>query len=84
MPFEMRQPCNSEETEAAMKEADDIIAGKVQTKRYSSFRDFVADMDKEDKDLCEKLNVSLQHINEGKVIDSYVVMSKTRDEHVQK
>ena len=48
LPFEMRQPRYSAETEAAMKEADDIIAGKIQAKRYSSFREFAADMENED------------------------------------
>ena len=45
LPFEMRQPRYNAETEAAMREADDIIAGKVQTKRYFSFREFISDME---------------------------------------
>ena len=45
LPFEMRRPHYNAETEAAMKEADDIIAGRVQTRRYSSFREFVSDME---------------------------------------
>ena len=48
LPFEMRQPRYNAETEAAMKEADDIIAGRVQAKRYSSFSEFVAEMENED------------------------------------
>lgn len=48
LPFEMRQPRYNAETEAAMREADDIAAGKIQTKRYSSFRDFVSDMEDDD------------------------------------
>jgi len=48
LPFEMRQPRYNAETEAAMKEADDIIAGRVKAKRYSSFGEFTADMENED------------------------------------
>ena len=48
LPFEMRQTRYNSETEAAMKEADDIIAGKIKAKRYSSFREFAADMENED------------------------------------
>jgi DNA-damage-inducible protein J len=48
LPFEMRQPRYNAETEAAMKEADDIIAGKIQTKRYTSFCEFAADMVNDD------------------------------------
>jgi len=50
LPFEMRQPRYNAETEAAMWEADDIITGKIQTKRYSSFREFVADMEDDNDD----------------------------------
>ena len=48
LPFEMRQPRYNSETEAAMREADEIATGKIQAKRYSSFSDFVADMENED------------------------------------
>ena len=48
LPFDMLQPRYNAETEAAMKEADDIIAGRIQTKRYSSFKEFAADMENED------------------------------------
>ena len=48
LPFDMLQPRYSMETEAAMKEADDIIAGRIQTKRYASFKEFAADMENED------------------------------------
>jgi DNA-damage-inducible protein J len=48
LPFEMRQPRYNAETEAAMKEADYITAGKIQTKRYTSFREFTADMENDD------------------------------------
>ena len=47
LPFEMRQPRYNAETEAAMREADEIIAGRVQTKRYTSFREFADDMENE-------------------------------------
>ena len=30
------------------KEADDIIAGEIQTKRYTSFLEFTADMENDD------------------------------------
>ncbi len=45
LPFEVRQPRYNAETEAAMQEADDIITGKVQTKSFSSFQDFLSDME---------------------------------------
>jgi DNA-damage-inducible protein J len=48
LPFDMLQPRYNAETEAAMKEADEIIAGRVKTKRYSSFKEFAADMENED------------------------------------
>ena len=48
LPFEMRQPRYNAETEAAMKEADDIVAGRIQTKRYTSFQEFTTDMENDD------------------------------------
>jgi len=48
LPFEMKQPRYNAETEAAMREADDIISGKIKTKRYASFSEFVAEMENED------------------------------------
>ena len=45
LPFEMRQPRYNAETEAAIREANDIITGKVQAKRYLSFREFISDME---------------------------------------
>jgi DNA-damage-inducible protein J len=51
LPFEMRQPRYSAETEAAMREADDIIAGRVQAKSYSSFREFLDDTELDDADI---------------------------------
>ena len=47
LPFEMRQPRYNAETEAAMKEADDIIAGRVQAKSYSSVREMFEELDAE-------------------------------------
>ena len=48
LPFEVKQPRYSEETETAMQEARDIRAGKIQTKQFSSFGEFLADMEKDD------------------------------------
>ena len=42
LPFEVRQPRYNTETEAAMQEARDIIAGKVEAKGYSSFGEYLA------------------------------------------
>ena len=39
LPFEVRQPRYNAETEAAMKEARDIMAGKIKAKRYQSVDD---------------------------------------------
>ena len=47
LPFETRQPRYNAETEAAMKEADDIIAGRVQAKSYSSVREMFEELDAE-------------------------------------
>lgn len=44
LPFEVRQPRYNAETEAAMQEACDMIAGIVQTKNFSSLQDFLTDM----------------------------------------
>jgi len=47
LPFDMTLPTYNAETIAAMKEADDIIAGRVQAKRYSSFQEMVAEIEAE-------------------------------------
>lgn len=47
LPFEMLKPRYNAETEAAMREADDIIAGRVQAKKYSSVAEMNADIDAE-------------------------------------
>jgi len=48
LPFSVRQPRYGAATEAAMREADDIVAGRVSAKRYGSFDDLVADLDSDD------------------------------------
>ena len=50
LPFELRQPRYNAETEAAIQEAIDIMAGKVETKTYSSLADFYADLESEEDD----------------------------------
>ncbi len=47
LPFELRQPRYNAETEAAMQEARDIMAGKVQAKIYTSVAEMNADIDAE-------------------------------------
>ena len=47
-PFQPKQPRYNRETVMAMQEARDIMAGKVEAKRYSSLNDILADMDAED------------------------------------
>ena len=48
LPFSVRQPRYSAVTEAAMREADEIVAGRLPSKRYASFGDLVADLDASD------------------------------------
>ncbi|MBQ7574355.1 MAG: type II toxin-antitoxin system RelB/DinJ family antitoxin [Clostridia bacterium] len=43
LPFDLVREIPNAETIAAMKEADDIISGKVEAKPYSSFKDALAD-----------------------------------------
>jgi DNA-damage-inducible protein J len=45
LPFSVRQPRYSATTEAAMREADDIVAGRVPAKRYGSFAEPRDDID---------------------------------------
>ena len=47
-PFLPKQPRYNRETVMAMQEARDIMAGKVEAKRYSSLNDILADIDAED------------------------------------
>lgn len=48
LPFDLVREVPNDETIAAMKEADDIISGKVEAKSYSSFHDLLADVMQED------------------------------------
>ena len=45
LPFELRQPRYNPETEAAIQEARDIMAGRVKAKTYSSVAEMNADID---------------------------------------
>lgn len=47
-PFQPKQPQYNRETRMAIEEARDIMAGKVDAKRYGSLTDLLADMDAED------------------------------------
>ena len=47
IPFDVRVPRYNKETEAAMKEARDIITGKVEAKSYSSAHELFAELDQE-------------------------------------
>ena len=47
-PFQPKQPRYNRETLMAMQEARDIMAGKVEAKRYSSLSGLLADLDAED------------------------------------
>lgn len=46
LPFDMRQP--NAETLLAMRETEDILAGRVQAKRYASAQALFDDLDAED------------------------------------
>ncbi|MCL2653412.1 MAG: type II toxin-antitoxin system RelB/DinJ family antitoxin [Propionibacteriaceae bacterium] len=48
LPFSVVQPRFNAATQAAMREAEDIIAGRVQARRYSSFDELLADADADD------------------------------------
>ena len=48
LPFDMRQP--NATTLAAMRETEDILSGKIQTKRYASARELFDELDAEDND----------------------------------
>ncbi|MBR3150463.1 MAG: type II toxin-antitoxin system RelB/DinJ family antitoxin [Erysipelotrichaceae bacterium] len=43
IPFDVRIPRFNRETEVAMKEAEDIAAGRIETKTYRSARELFAD-----------------------------------------
>ena len=52
IPFTIQQRRYNAETEAAMQEVNDIIAGKTPAKRYSSFDEFLKELDEETDDEC--------------------------------
>lgn len=45
LPFDLKQPRYSAETEAAMREAADIIAGNIKAKTYNTVAEMNADID---------------------------------------
>ncbi len=49
-PFQPKQPRYNRETLLAMKEARDIMSGKKEAKRYSSFAALMDDLDGEEAD----------------------------------
>lgn len=49
LPFDVRKPRYNAETEAAMQEARDIMAGKIQAKVYKSVAEMNADIDADDQ-----------------------------------
>lgn len=50
LPFEMKQPRPNAATLAAIAEVEDMLAGRIQAKRYSSARELFDELDAEDKD----------------------------------
>ena len=50
LPFDMTLPKFNAETIAAMREADDIIVGRVQAKSYSSFQEMIDEIEAEGLD----------------------------------
>jgi len=48
LPFSVRQPRYNATTEAAMREADDIIAGRRPARRFASFDQMLAELDSSD------------------------------------
>ena len=46
-PFQIKQPRYNHQTEVAMQEARDIIAGKIQSKSYSTVEELFKDLDGE-------------------------------------
>ena len=47
IPFDVRVPRYNKETEAAMQEARDIIAGKTEAKSYASACELIAELNEE-------------------------------------
>ncbi|MCM1024567.1 MAG: type II toxin-antitoxin system RelB/DinJ family antitoxin [Prevotella sp.] len=52
IPFTIQQRRYNAETEAAIQEGKDILAGKIPAKRYSSFDEFLKELDEETEDEC--------------------------------
>ena len=50
LPFDMRQP--NAATLEAMRETEDILSGRVRTKRYASARELFDELDAEDDGAC--------------------------------
>lgn len=50
IPFEIRREVPNAQTLAAMREADDILSGKIKTKSYKSARELFDELDGEDDD----------------------------------
>jgi len=50
LPFELRQPKYNAETVAAMEEARDIAAGKIDTKSYHSIAELMEDLNRDTDD----------------------------------
>lgn len=50
LPFAMKEPRPNAVTLAAMDETEDILAGRIRAKRYSSARELFADLDAEDEE----------------------------------
>ena len=48
LPFDMRQP--NAATLAAMRETEDILAGRIKTRRYASAQELFDELDAEDDD----------------------------------
>lgn len=48
LPFDLKQPKYNKETIAALKEAEDIIYGKIPAKRYQSTSEMMDDIFKEE------------------------------------
>ncbi len=48
LPFDVRQPRYNAETEAAIREADDILAGRVPATRYATVDQMWADLEADD------------------------------------
>lgn len=50
LPFEVKNPQYNAETLAAMREARDIVAGKVPTKSYNNVAELMEDLNSDDED----------------------------------